>query len=94
MINRFLGRKRTLFCPYPEHILACFLPDVQYITILQLIQNRQYFELSLSPTVIEKLELNPEHELVDYAVLGLDGSLSCTIGDLLGKMLLIPDATQ
>ena len=26
----FLGQKRTLFCPYLEHILACFLPDVQY----------------------------------------------------------------
>ena len=44
--------------------------------------------------LIEKLELNPEYELVDYAVLGLDGPLSCTIGDLLGKMLLISDVAQ
>ena len=38
--------------------------------------------------LIEKLELNPEYKLVDYALLESDGPLSCTIGDLLGKMQL------
>lgn len=36
--------------------------------------------------LIQKLEMNPEYKLLDYAALESDEHLSCTIGDLFGKL--------
>lgn len=36
--------------------------------------------------LIQKLELNPEYQLLDYAIFNSDEPLNCTIGDLLGNL--------
>ena len=38
--------------------------------------------------LIQKLEKNPEYQLFDYATFDSDEPLNCTIGDLLGNLLI------